>query len=741
MFLPTFTIVAAAMWIHLVAPFEVNSKLSDLVSPHGHNGSGGGSGSQLRQWSSIIGIVTAIVGNILISFALNTQRYDHIRIEREHNETHQLTTKSGKGVSRRRRNYGTTTQEDIAEERARLNANVPGPGERQETQKITQAPPHDSDDEVDENHPLKASFQSDETLTSEKDRDDGSDGRKTYLKSGYWWIGIIMMTIGEAGNFLAYGFAPASVVSPLGVVALISNCLIAPLLLKERFRQRDFWGVVVAIAGAVTIVASAKHNETKMGPNDVWQAIKRWEFVLYLGITCIAIIALMIASPKYGGRTILIDLGLVGLFGGYTAISTKGVASLLSDTLWRTFTFPISYLLVAILVVSAIMQIRYINRALRRFDSTQVIPTQFVLFTISVIIGSAVLYREFESTTATRVGEFTGGCLLTFFGVYLITSGRARNETGPEDDDFSATDQHITLVDEEAESSVRKPNGIGKGHHGKRTGTTTPDSTVSDRYSDQLDGLPYKPSTASTTESIPPATLVDFPEGDNPWRSVADQVLDTDGTPSPYTRSSSDIPQTPQLNRTQSGDGTPYYTPATTGPSRPAQSLAFLRIPSSPADPETPTRPSRTASPPKADPALRQPTTPTRSARSSIARLTPAPLITPLSSSLSAVVADSLRRGEGTSRSNRERLRRGRNSQARRSSLFDDEDLLRHPTNEIEPESDNADVVGGDGSVRHKKSRLRSMSDAIGGLIAGKGKRRKRDDEDGRRGASEGSAV
>jgi drug/metabolite transporter (DMT)-like permease len=719
------------MWIHPAAPFEVDAKLSDLVLSPGDNGSEGDSGSQLRQWSSIIGIVTAIVGNILISFALNTQRYAHIRIEREHNETHQLMTKSGKGGSRKRRNYGTTTQEAIAEERARLNANAPGPGQRQKNQKITRTSSHDSEDEADENHPLKASFQSDETLTFEKDQDDASDGRKTYLKSGYWWIGIIMMTIGEAGNFLAYGFAPASIVSPLGVVALISNCLIAPLLLKERFRQRDFCGVVVAIAGAVTIVVSAKQGETKMGPNDLWQAIRRWEFLLYVAITCVAIITLMIASPKYGDRTILIDLGLVGLFGGYTAISTKGVASLLSDTLWRTFTFPISYLLVAILVVSAVMQIRYINRALQRFNSTQVIPTQFVLFTISVIIGSAVLYREFESTTATRVGEFTGGCLLTFFGVYLITSGHARNEAGSEDDDFSDTDQQINLIDEEAESSVRKPNGIRKGHRGTGTGRTTPDSTVSDRYTDQLDGSPYKPSTASTTELIPPVTIVDIPTGDNPWRSVADQVLDTDGTPSPYTRSGSDIPQTPQLNRTESGNDTPYYTPATTGPSRPSRPSTILRTPSGPADPETPTRSSRTASPPKADPAHRQPTTPTRSARSSIARLTPAPLLTPLSSSLSAVVADSLRRGEGTSRLNRERLRRSRNSQARRSSLLDDEDLLRQPTNETEPDSDNAEVVGGDSPMGHPKSRLRSVSDVIGGLIGGKGKRRKQDEEDG----------
>lgn len=63
------------------------------------------------------------------------------------------------------------------------------------------------------------------------------------------------------------------------------------------------------------------------------------------------------------------------------------------------------------------MQIRYVNRALQRFDSTQVIPIQFVLFTISVIIGSAVLYRDFESATGDRIGKFVGGCLLTFLGV------------------------------------------------------------------------------------------------------------------------------------------------------------------------------------------------------------------------------------------------------------------------------------------------------------------------------------
>ena len=33
------------------------------------------------------------------------------------------------------------------------------------------------------------------------------------------WLGFTLMNVGEIGNFLSYGFAPASVVAPLGAVS------------------------------------------------------------------------------------------------------------------------------------------------------------------------------------------------------------------------------------------------------------------------------------------------------------------------------------------------------------------------------------------------------------------------------------------------------------------------------------------------------------------------------------------
>ncbi|KAK4662095.1 uncharacterized protein QC763_710560 [Podospora pseudopauciseta] len=366
----------------------------------------------LQNWSSLIGIITAICGNVLIALALNVQRYAHIRLHRHK-------------VAMRERARQALKHANSASQSSGLGGY--GAAETSHSDGVLSEISEETRDST-ETDPLTHSFRSDDSRWSGSSDSDEAKVPSTYLKDPYWWLGQVLITVGEMGNFLAYGFAPASIVSPLGVVALVSNCVIAPIFFKEIFRQRDFWGVVIAIGGAVTVVLSADSEETKMGPHEVWDAITTMEFKIYMGASCSLIALLMYLSPRYGNRTILIDLGLVGLFGGYTALSTKGVSSMLSSTLLGAFTTPVTYVLLFVLLSTAIMQVRFLNKALQRFDSTQVIPIQFVLFTLSVIIGSAVLYRDFERTTKERAAKFIGGCLLTFFGVFLITSGRPRHD-------------------------------------------------------------------------------------------------------------------------------------------------------------------------------------------------------------------------------------------------------------------------------------------------------------------------
>ncbi|KAI0381021.1 DUF803-domain-containing protein [Hypomontagnella monticulosa] len=650
-------------------------------------------GSKLGNWSSLIGIITAISGNVLIALALNVQRYSHIQLHRRQIETRKRAKEALKRARDGHRNgYGTADTPD---------------GEAH----------NNGDEAVDsaDTHPLSQSVQSVDSNLTERSYDD-SKVASTYLKSPSWWLGQVLMTIGEMGNFLAYGFAPASIVSPLGVVALISNCVIAPMFFGEAFRKRDFWGVVIAVAGAVTVVLSANQEETKLDPHDVWDAITTMEFEIYMGVSILFIIILMWASPRYGNRTILIDLGLVGLFGGYTALTTKGVSSMLSSTLFRAFTTPVTYGLIIVLLVTAVMQVRYVNKALQRFDSTQVIPIQFVLFTLSVIIGSAILYRDFERTTAQQAAKFVGGCLLTFFGVFLITSGRPRHDDEDQLSDDENVEETIGLRDQEASGPY--PNQPEQSRPDQQPLTSAELSRRSSRASrvsltnggvkplarPQGNRTPSarKPDASASRTSLP-TPAESSPLLDNPWRNSMDDPSSHPGLP---PRASADSVPT-------------IFSVTSAAVSDPLQSNMSLPQPLvPPSSPDRPTTPRAQTSRP-------------HSHHFSNPFISPSPL----SSTVSAVVADALLRGEESPAGRRRSIRRTRPSI--RSSLFvpqseDDiisaaEPLLRTGPDNDEPSYEDDPLPNDQKTIR---GRARSLSSALGDFFRPK-RRRTSDPEAG----------
>lgn len=307
------------------------------------------------------------------------------------------------------------------------------------------------------------------------------------------------------------------------------------------------------------------------------------------------------------------------------------------------------------------MQIRYINRALQRFDSTQVIPTQFVLFTLSVITGSAVLYRDFESTTRSRALKFVGGCCLTFLGVYFITSGRVRHDDeyseGEEEDEeagvgFDNSQRYRDSVDEpretgrrtrkpgetriEAENRSRSPRASLQSMNSEGDALNTPRGLLSPATSEHEGSLSGDSLSQEFTSSPPrPQSLLD-----NPWASPEGAIKATTSDPTVHNS----VPATPPGINSRVSQTPPILFHFPAAPEDAAQ------LPISDGT-------SRSAHPPQPSSELRTPEqrrrstprTPQSSARNSVTlRLTPGPLVTPLSSTLSAVIADSLRRGEGS---------------------------------------------------------------------------------------------
>jgi Magnesium transporter NIPA len=102
-------------------------------------------------WASFIGIVICVCGNVIISFALNLQRLAHERIQRK-----LAATKPSQHNQRRQtESYGSS------------------PSSTSTTKQ---------DDETD---------------------DEDDEGTTEYLHSPLWWTGLVLMVIGECGNFIA----------------------------------------------------------------------------------------------------------------------------------------------------------------------------------------------------------------------------------------------------------------------------------------------------------------------------------------------------------------------------------------------------------------------------------------------------------------------------------------------------------------------------------------------------------
>ncbi|THH33644.1 hypothetical protein EUX98_g503 [Antrodiella citrinella] len=409
------------------------------------------------------GISVAIVGNVLISFALNCQKLAHKRLESD------LDNKE-RQVDGQAQRHDTTLLRSLSEEgdegaptTARLAAEsepllpshngVHSYGADESAKEHTTATRRwgilskfrrdrvgNAARNADRAHnaAVHALLPVDviavvppSNSEEEEDSNPGAEQETNYLRSKLWWLGFVLMNVGEIGNFISYAFAPASVVAPLGTFALIANCLFAPLILGEHFRKLDLFGILLAIIGAVTVVLSANPSDVKLNPQALLKAMGQHAFIAYATIYIIgAFVLSYLSEGSLGKRWVYVDIGLCAIFGGFTVLSTKAISTLLTMEWFEIFTEWITYPIIAI-----------------------VVPTQFVFFNLSAIIGSAILYGDFKRATFHQTVTFLYGCGATFAGVFIITWTQ---RTPDEDDDEDGVDEDGHPAD--LEDGTRTPN-------------------------------------------------------------------------------------------------------------------------------------------------------------------------------------------------------------------------------------------------------------------------------------------
>ena len=81
---------------------------------------------------------------------------------------------------------------------------------------------------------------------------------------------------------MAYNFAPATLVTPLGALSMVTTCVLSSYCLKERLNIVSKLGVALAILGSIFIILNAPSN-TQIGSMDVLIQchLMQWPFLSY----------------------------------------------------------------------------------------------------------------------------------------------------------------------------------------------------------------------------------------------------------------------------------------------------------------------------------------------------------------------------------------------------------------------------------------------------------------------------
>jgi len=283
--------------------------------------------------------------------------------------------------------------------------------------------------------------------------------KRPYMHLPLWWIGMLLMAVGETGNFLAYAYAPATLVAPLGSISVVCNAVLSSLVLREQITSRNKAGCVLAIVGSCFVVLFAPTSDHQLNMSRLADYMTDPVFLSFLAAILAAFAYLYRLPLRVQQGNVIIYVLMCSLMGAITVSCTKGLSTALiltvSGSSHDQFSSLLPWLLLCVICSTMVVQIKYLNLAMISFGASEVVPVYYVTFTFCSVMAGVILFKEYHETSPLHALLFVLGVAVTFGGVYLITSGMraAGGDYAPSGDgegDALMTED-ITLDDEEGE--------------------------------------------------------------------------------------------------------------------------------------------------------------------------------------------------------------------------------------------------------------------------------------------------
>ncbi|XP_045823390.1 probable magnesium transporter NIPA7 isoform X2 [Trifolium pratense] len=214
-----------------------------------------------------------------------------------------------------------------------------------------------------------------------------SVGGYGYLLQPLWWVGMVTMIVGEIANFIAYIYAPAVLVTPLGALSIIVSAVLAHFLLKEKLLKMGMLGCLICILGSTIIVLHAPQEMSLSSVQQIWKLAIQPAFLMYTASAiAITLFLVLYCAPRYGQTNILVYIGICSIIGSLTALDN--------------------------------------------FNTAVVSPIYYALFTAFTILASAIMFKDYSGQSIGSVVSELCGFVTILSGTILLHSTR---EPDPQD--------------------------------------------------------------------------------------------------------------------------------------------------------------------------------------------------------------------------------------------------------------------------------------------------------------------
>ncbi|KAF7841150.1 putative magnesium transporter NIPA6 [Senna tora] len=274
-------------------------------------------------------------------------------------------------------------------------------------------------------------------------------GGYTYLLEPLWWAGMVIMIIGEVSNFVAYIYAPAVLVTPLGALSII---------VREQLQKMGILGCISCIVGSVVIVIHAPQEQTPNSVQEIWDLATQPAFLVYVAATISIVLALISHfEPRYGQTNMLVYLGICSLMGSLTVMSIKaiGIAIKLTIEGINQIAYPQTWFFFSVATICVITQLNYLNKALDTFNAAIVSPVYYVMFTTLTIIASAIMFKDWSGQNASSIASEICGFITVLSGTIILHATRDKEQSNiqeglkwyiGEDSMKGLEDEHLILI-------------------------------------------------------------------------------------------------------------------------------------------------------------------------------------------------------------------------------------------------------------------------------------------------------